>query len=357
MGNPHRRRGIAVAAGALLMLAGVVGASGAAWATPADPSAGRMRENPLPKVAIVFSQMSPAGDGVQLRIGDPLGLMSRGLTARSPGVVDDHASRSPDGWLVLFERTTDQGSDIGIVHIAEPGVVTIVDTGCRTTPDCAGAVRPTWSFDGSRVLFTRVMAPIDGSGVAASAALYSVNLDGSDLQRVSSPDLAQGTEEGEVKFSPDGRRRVFVRVTSIGGVRMFAIFKSDADGSHARQMTPWELDAGRPSISPAVSGSTAGLVVFDVADDRSVGSRDVALMPLACDRIDECTRWTRYVTHDHPGPWSAFGASWSPDGRSLSYAVETARGAWATIWTATWDGTWTHPMTGWTNSFSPSWGQ
>src|SRR6478752_14311 len=79
----------------------------ASWATPADPIAGRTRENPLPKVAIVFSQMSPAGDGVQLRIGDPLGLMSRGLTARSPGVVDDHASRSPDGWLVLFERTTD----------------------------------------------------------------------------------------------------------------------------------------------------------------------------------------------------------------------------------------------------------
>ena len=268
MGHPHRRRGPFVA-GALLMLAGVVGASGA-WATPADAIGGRTRENPLPKVAIVFSQMSPSGDGVHLRIGDPLGLMSRGLTARSPGVVDDHASRSPDGWLVLFERTTDHGSDIGIVHIAEPGVVTIIDTGCRTTPDCAGAVGPTWSFDGSRVLFTRVMAPIDGSGEAASAALYSVKLDGSDLQRVSSPALAPGTEESAVKFSPDGRMRVFLRGTSIAGVRRFAIFKSDADGSHAQQMTPWELDADRPSISPARSGPTAGLVVFDVSDDSSV---------------------------------------------------------------------------------------
>ncbi len=209
------------AAGALLMLAGVVGASGA-WATPADPIGGRTRENPLPKVAIVFSQMSPAGDGVHLRIGDPLGLMSRGLTARSPGVVDDHASRSPDGWLVLFERTTDHGSDIGIVHIAEPGVVTIVDTGCRTTPDCAGAVGPTWSFDGSRVLFTRVMAPIDESGVAASAALYSVKLDGSDLQRVSSPTLAQGTAGGRGEVlarRPDEGVPAGARASQASGVR------------------------------------------------------------------------------------------------------------------------------------------
>ena len=356
MGNLHRRHGIvAVTSGVLVAL--VATSVSGAWATPLDPIGGRTREDPLPKVAIVFSQMSASGDGVHLRIGDQLGLMSRGLTARSPGVVDDHASRSPDGWLVLFERTTDHGSDIGIVRIAEPDVVTIVDTGCRTTPGCRGAVRPTWSFDGSRVLFTRVMARSDGSGEAASAALYSVKLDGSDLQRVSSPTLEPGTRESAAKFSPTGRVRVFLREQSVAGVRSSAIFKSDADGSHAQQMTPWDIDADRPSVSPARSGITDGLVVFDASDDSSLGGRDVALMPLACDGIDECTRWTRYVTHDHPGPWSAFGASWSPDGRSLSYAVETARGAWATIWTATWDGTWTHPMTGWTNTFSPSWGQ
>ena len=271
--------------------------------------------------------MSPAGDGVHLRIGDPLGLMSRGLTARSPGVVDDHASRSPDGWLVLFERTTDHGSDIGIVHIAEPGVVTIVDTGCRTTPDCAGAVGPTWSFDGSRVLFTRVMAPIDGSGEAASAALYSVKLDGSDLQRVSSPALAQGTGRGAAKFSPAGRVRVFLREHER---RRRAEVR---DLQERRGRLPCAADDAvghrrRPALhltGPIRDDGRTG--VFDVSDDSSVGSRDVALMPLACDRIDECTRWTRYLTHDHPGPWSAFGVSWSPDGRSLSYAVETARGA------------------------------
>jgi hypothetical protein len=356
MGVPHRRGGIAVAAGAILMLAGVVGASGA-WAAPADPIGGRTREDPLPKVAIVFSQMSPSGDGVHLRIGDPLGLMSRGLTARSPGVVDDHASRSPDGWLVLFERTTYQGSEIGIVHIAEPGVVTIVDTGCRTTPDCVGAVAPTWSFDGSRVVFTRVMAPFDANDVPASAALYSVKLDGSDLQRVSSPTLEPGIRESAAKFSPTGRVRVFLREQAVAGVRSFAIFKSDADGSHAQQMTPWDIDASRPSISPARSGITQGLVVFDAADDSVPGGRDVALMPVACDGIDECTRWTRYVTHGAPGPWSAFAASWSPDGRSLSYVVEATPGGWATIWTSAWDGTWAHPMTDGTNSFAPSWGQ
>ena len=354
MGHPHRRRGIAAAFGALLILAIPVGASGA-WATPADSIGGRARENPLPKVAIVFSQMNPAGDGVHLRIGDPRGLMSRALTAPTPGVVDDHASRSPDGWLVLFERRTEGGSDIAMVHLAEPGVVTIVDTACGTTPDCAGAMGPTWSFDGSRVLFTLVMAPIDGSD--PTAGLYSVDLGGGDLQRVSSPTLAPGTAELTAKFSPGGRVRVFLREETIAGVRRSAVFKTDAHGSRAQQMTPWRLDADRPSISPAQSGPTAGLVVFDASDDSSPGGRDVALMPLACDWIDECTRWTRYVTHSHPGPWSAFAASWSADGRSLSYVVEAAPGDWPTIWTSAWDGTWAHPMTEGTNSFAPSWGQ
>ena len=357
MGNPQRCRRIAVfSAGALLLLGGFGGAPGS-WATAFDPVGQGTREHSLPKVAIVFSQLNPAGDGVHLRIGDPLGLMSQALTMPARGVVDDHASRSPDGWLVLFERTTDHGSEVGIVHTADPGVVTILDTGCRTTPECTAEVGPTWSSDGSRVLFTRVMGPLDERGNATSAALYSVKLDGTDLQRVSSPTLAQGTVEGGARFSPDGGTRVFVREQSIAAVRRSAVFKSDADGSHAQQMTPWERDADRPSVSPALSGPTTGVVAFDVSDGGPPGGREVALMPLACDWIDQCTRWTRYVTHSHPGPRSAFGASWSPDGRSLGYVVETTPGGWTTIWTSEWDGTWAHPMTEGTNSFSPSWGQ
>lgn len=344
-----------MAAGAIVLLAAMTGAAGA-WASPAGPAQGRTGENPLPKLAIVYSQRGPAGGGANLRIGDPLGLMSRELTTPTPGIFDGYASRSPDGWLVLFERDTAQGSDIGIVDLREPGVVTIIDTGCRATPDCAGSMRPTWSFDGRRVLFTRVMGPFDADHDAASAALYSVMPDGGDLRRVSSPALAHGTAEIEARFSPGGSTRVFLRVKRVDGVLRSAIYKSSADGTDIRQMTPWRLDAEQPSISPARSGRTAGLVAFDTHGDASPG-RDIALMPLACESVSRCTASIRFVTHNDPGPRSAFGASWSADGKSLSYAVRLTPVGDATIWTSEWDGTWAREMTPGTAAFSPAWGQ
>ena len=80
-------------------------------------------------------------------------------------------------------------------------------------------------------------------------------------------------------------------------------------------------------------------------------------MPLACESVSRCTASIRFLTHNHPEGSSAFGASWSSDGQSLSYAVELTPGGGATIWTSAWDGTWAHQMTQGTDSFSPTWGE
>ena len=143
---------------------------------------------------------------------------------------------------------------------------------------------------------------------------------------------------------------------TIDGILKFAIFKSRPDGSNAQQMTPWDLNGDRPSVSPARSGPTAGLVAFETYGGAAPGRGDVALIPLSCSSPDACMASIRYVTHHHPGPKSAFAASWSPDGRFLAYAQEPQLG-WADVWTNSWDGSLPHQMTKKVLSYSPSWGQ
>jgi Tol biopolymer transport system component len=191
---------------------------------------------------------------------------------------------------------------------------------------------------------------------AASAALYSVKLDGSDLQRVSPSDLDPTIEEVIPRFSPDGKTMVFLRDGRIDGVVKYAIFKSRPDGSHAQQMTPWDLNADRPSVSPARSGPTAGLVAFETYGGGMPGRGDIALIPLGCKSVEGCMASIRYVTHNYPGPKSAYAASWSPGGRFVSFAEETVFGR-PDVWTSAWDGSLRHQLTHDVTSFSPSWGQ
>ena len=109
MRNPHRTRLIAaLAAGALVVLAASAGTASAS-ASPPAPRTSSVAGIPLPKVAIVFSQLNPDGNGVHLRIGDPLGLASRPLTNPVAGTYVNHAAKSPDGRSVLFEYETPDG--------------------------------------------------------------------------------------------------------------------------------------------------------------------------------------------------------------------------------------------------------
>ncbi len=253
--------------------AGVAGPAGNSETTAQRESAAEIAAHVLlPKTAIVYSQVNPGGNGVHLRIGDPLGLGSRPLTPAVAGEYVNHATKSPDGRRVLFEYETPDGLFMGMVDLARPGVIEIIDSGCRATLDCEGEVGPSWSADGKRVLFQRVMGPFNEEGDVVSAVLYSVKLDGTDLRRVSAPGVDPVFEDVGPRFSPDGKWMVFIRVTRIDGILKFAIFKSRPDGSVAQQMTPWDLNGDRPSVSPARSGPTAGLVAFETYGGAAPGA-------------------------------------------------------------------------------------
>ena len=132
------------------------------------------------------------------------------VDAARAGVHDIDPAISPDGRWVAFERDHEDGSaDIGLVR-ADGRDEHVVDLGC--TEPCADDLGPTWSPDGKRLLFTRVVGPFDAPNEsAASAVLWTSDLEGKHVRRVSEPGIDGVFEDYRATFAPAGYV-VFVRV-------------------------------------------------------------------------------------------------------------------------------------------------
>ncbi|MBM2616442.1 PD40 domain-containing protein [Actinoplanes sp. LDG1-06] len=99
-----------------------------------------------------------------------------------------------------------------------------------------------------------------------------------------------------------------------------ALFRMDLPGRHVRQLTSWSLPVEGPDLSPARSGPTKDLIVFQVARPGSDGL-DIATVPATCRSEADCTSRIRYVTD---GTGRATSPSWSPDGRRIAFSFRTA---------------------------------
>ncbi len=291
-------------------------------------------------------------DSAALVAGGTDGSHQRQLTRPAPRLHDAEPVRSPDGTRVIFQREAPDGTvRIGIVAV-RGGPVHFVETGCEDP--CFSDQGPAWTPDGRRLTFTRVVGPFDpDTGDAVSAWQYTERLDGSDLRLLSVPG---DYEDNTVHFSPDGRYMVFTRDQYINGVLRFAIFRMRADSTHVRQLTPWDLNADRPSVSPARSGRTAGLVSFETHGGGNATQGDVALLPASCAKVAACTRATRLVTHNIGSRTTSYAATWSPTGRRLAYAQENLDDGNVDIYTVRPDG---HDARRVTHSpapeYSPAW--
>lgn len=138
------------------------------------------------------------------------------------------------------------------------------------------AADPAWSPDGNRIAFD------DDFGDPSAQGIFTMRANGTDIKRVTSipPD---GEFDAAPRYSPDGRRLVFTRVTLDGDRENAVLYVVDVDGRHLHRVTPFSIGAG--------------------------------------------------------------DADWSPDGRSLVFEGDTARGYHSDVLTVHPDGTHLHNLT------------
>jgi Tol biopolymer transport system component len=141
----------------------------------------------------------------------------------------------------------------------------------RMTEAEADEQLPALSPDGTRVVFTSAR---QFSGTYRVFELFTMNIDGTNVQRLTtSPDLTMGYNI-YARWSPDGSRIAFLRSIN-GGVTH--VFIMSADGSGMRQLTngdlndlglAWSPDGKQLAISRESIGGLGEIYVTDANDGK-----------------------------------------------------------------------------------------
>ena len=241
---------------------------------------------------------------------------------------------SPNGRSVLFERDFADGRVQIVVIDVRRGTERVIDTGC--VDPCALDLQPGWLPDGRHFSFTRVRFD-KVTQTFVSALLFSEDLYGRGLRRLSEPGIDGIYEEQGARFAPDGRSAAVVRTRTADS--QIAVFRLHLSGRPAAPLTDWSVGADQPDYSPARRGPTSDLVVFDTNDfvNNPGPFSDIAVVPAWCAPLPRCTAATRLLTNNAPRT-NAFGPAWTEDGRGVVF-LEFSDTQQADLWMINADGT------------------
>jgi Tol biopolymer transport system component len=252
---------------------------------------------------------------------NPDGTGLRQVTHPPRGVSDVKPDWSPDGRAIAFVRITANGCGNGcetdeIVVVrsdgASPRRVAFdpPGKGCHAGGVCRGIAA--WSPDGKRLAF------------ACDDKICITDADGSALHRLPQ-DQPGGLVDGNPAWSPDGKLIAFNRAVRTE----HAVFVARADGTEARQVTPWRLDGAQPDWSP----DGTRLVFYSNFDGPSRVSANLYTVAPDGTKLHALTR-------ARGGKTQYLSASFSPDGRWLAFSrVPGVGGANADVFVMRVDGT------------------
>jgi Tol biopolymer transport system component len=200
---------------------------------------------------------------------------------------------SPDGKRLAFTRethgTNGRSGVIGIRDLATNNVTLLEST--RQGPPRNELGAPTWSPDGTKLVYYQVAKDADGKPTGSSV-MYIVNTDGTGLHALKTPGLASG----DPHWSPDGSLIVFSTEpihewNDVGVPDHPDVYTIHPDGTGLKQLT-FDQGSGAPSWTPdgkILYFSQRGLWLMD-AD----GS-DQTQVPLGMDLVSQTTGYSYYA--------------------------------------------------------------
>jgi len=305
----------------------VVIATGAAVGAPVTASGGERQPGGFGRDGFIVWTHRAAPGSEHLRIARPSGRGARDLTDPITDTIDFDAQVSPDGRWIAYERDTEDSS-VGEVRLVRPDGTGdhALDVPC--VDPCVAVVNPTWLSD-NRLAVSTVSGPFD-TGNATSVPLWTVRRDGSQLRRFTSRSADGVFEDNYLRMSRDGKFLTFRRISL--AKQQAALFRSDLNGRHLQQLTPYSLSAEVYDLSTARRGGTKDLIVFEsfARGGSEESFVDLGTVPATCDSLRQCRDHLVWLTDNAATGRRNANPQWSPDGRSLvftdrpSFQVEDA---------------------------------
>jgi TolB protein len=217
---------------------------------------------------------------------------------------------SPDGTILAFTTDVTGGWLIRMQSLVTGGRLPFYN------PQAALNAYPDFTPDGKRIVFT---SNLNGEG--GGGQLYTANVDGSGLQRLTYSRIT----DTEPRVNPKtGNDLVFV--SGRGGPQQ--IYRMNMDGADVQRLTSGEGEAANPAWHP-----DGQHIVFAWTKGFAPGNFNIFIMDVA-------TRQTSQLTY---GAGRNENPTWAPDGRHLVFSSNRDGGT--QIWTMLADGTQVQKLT------------
>ena len=285
----------------LILIAFAVAAALALAATTGAFAAGSGHGDSNGRIAVTHHTLLPNGnETLDILTMEPNGSDPRMLTnAASGGFGGADPAWARDSNRIYFDSDRAGNVHVFAMNANGHGVKQVTETdGFEFTPSV--------SNDGRLLAFEHDNADFSSGGIFVSDK-HGGTL-GDFRQITASPALAVGGFDGDPDVSPDGRKVAFMRlIDTTHGSAQSAVFVVGVDGRGLRQLTPYSLNAARPSWSP--DGSR---IAFSSNSDNFPTPARIWVVRANGSDLTQLTK-------EPAGQGQDFLPDWSPDGTKIVY--------------------------------------